>query len=195
MPLARATWLTAEKFRCFAGSLPNFTKWPNFGSGWPSDLRRARARRDHERYIVGVAVDRYAAFDDAKGQSFGFQVGFVGAHKSGELCPRGMAHDEQTTWIAAKFGDVVVNPVNRPGDVAHDGFHIDLRQEPIVRGDKDETLFPRRPRAWLARSTCRRLPSHHRGSRRPRGGFWRFRASRRRASDARWRAGRREYCV
>ena len=195
MPLSRATWLTAEKSRCFTGSLPNFSKWPNFGLGWPSALRRATRGFDHQRHVVGVAVDRYAAFDDCQGQSLGLQVAIVGADDRRELGTRGMAHHDESFGIAAELGDVVVNPVNRLRDVADDGLHVDVGQEPVVRRDEDDTLCPRRPSAWRARSSCHPLASRRRESRRPRASFSRFQARRRRASDVRSRARRTGCCV
>jgi hypothetical protein len=35
--------VTAEKLRCFAGSLPNFSRWPNFAGGRPCTRQRVSA--------------------------------------------------------------------------------------------------------------------------------------------------------
>ncbi len=43
MPLPAATCVTAEKSRCFAGSSPNFSRWPNFACGRPWTRRRVSA--------------------------------------------------------------------------------------------------------------------------------------------------------
>ena len=45
---------------------------------------------------------------------------------------------EQPLRIAAVLGDMVVHPVDRLGDVADDGRHVDARQESVVGGDEDE---------------------------------------------------------
>ena len=69
------------------------------------------------------------------------EVSIVGADQRGELRPGGMAHDQEAIRIAPVLGDVVVHPMDRLGDVAHDGRHVDARQEPVVRRDEDESLL------------------------------------------------------
>ena len=61
--------------------------------------------------------------------------------------------------IAAILGDVVVNPVNGLRDVADDGFHVDARQEPIVRGDEDIPLVHERLRLGMRLRLVTPLPA------------------------------------
>ena len=82
-------------------------------------------------------------------QALGLQVAIVGADQRGELRPGGMAHDEEAVRVAPVLGDVVVHPADRLGDVAHDGPHVDVRQEPVVGGDEDEPLVHERLRLDL----------------------------------------------
>ena len=70
-----------------------------------------------------------------------------------------MAHDEEAFRIAAILGDVVVNPVNGLGDVADDGSHVDVRQEPVVRGDEDEPFVHEGLRLDLHARFVARLPA------------------------------------
>jgi hypothetical protein len=102
-------------------------------------------------HIVGVAIDRDAAFDDFKGKVFGFEVAVVDADEGGELGAGGMAHDENAVGIAAVFGDVVVDPAEGLGDVLKDGGHLDIWQEAVAGGNKDESFV--HEDLWLGLNT------------------------------------------
>ncbi len=51
-----------------------------------------------------------------------------------------MSHNQKTLRIASELGDMVVHPMDRLGDVPHDGPHVDTRQESIVGGDEYESF-------------------------------------------------------
>ena len=92
-------------------------------------------------------------------QPLGLQVAVVGADQGGELRPGGVAHDEQPLRVAAVLGDVVVHPADGLGDVADDGPHVHVRQEPVVGGDEDEPLVRERLRLDLDVRLVARLPA------------------------------------
>ena len=97
-----------------------------FRIGLAEGLATRGARLDHQRHVVGVAIDRNAALDDRQRQPLGLQIAVVGADQRRELGTGGMARHDEAIGIAAVLGDVVVNPVNGLRDVADDGFHVDV---------------------------------------------------------------------
>ena len=92
------------------------------------------------RDVVGVAIDGDAAFDDVEGKAFSFEVAIVDGDEGGELGAGGVAHDEHSCGVAAVLGDVVVDPAEGFGDVAEDGDHLDVGQNAVAGGDKDEAF-------------------------------------------------------
>src|SRR5215216_6068629 len=91
--------------------------------------------------VVGVAIDRDAAFDDVERETFGFEVAVVDGNERGKLRSGGMSGREDAIGIAAVFGDVVVDPVDGFGDVLKNRDHLDVRQQAISGGNENEAIF------------------------------------------------------
>ena len=73
---------------------------------------------DDRWHVVGVAIDRHAAFDTGQRQPLRLEISIIGADQCGELCTGRMAHDEDSIRIAPVLGNVIMHPVHRLGDVA-----------------------------------------------------------------------------
>jgi hypothetical protein len=89
-------------------------------------------------------IHRHAALDDRERQALGLEVSVVGADECGEMCPCGMAHDEDRVGIAAVFLGVVMSPADRLSDVAGHLLDRNVRHESIGGRDEDESLLDER---------------------------------------------------
>ena len=114
---------------------------------------------DDRRQVERVAIDRHAALERGKRNALGACESVIGAEQGGELGAGGMSHHENTTRIAAMRGDVAVHPAERAGDVAGEGGHVDLRQQPVVDGDEDAARGGEEPRLQLHVGLAPGLPA------------------------------------
>src|SRR5260221_645446 len=86
-------------------------------------------------------------------------MAIIDRDQRGELRTGGMAHDEKTLGITSVLDDMVMNPADGPGDVAHDRRHVDAREESVVGGDKYESLVYENLRLDLDAGLVARLPT------------------------------------
>ena len=90
---------------------------------------------DDRWHVIGVAIDRYAAFDAARDTPSALRyrssMQIIAASGRG-----GVSHDEDSIRIAAVLSNVIVDPVHRFRNVAEDRLHFDIRQQSVIRRDK-----------------------------------------------------------
>src|SRR5688500_692248 len=97
----------------------------------------SRFRRFNDgRHIVSVPINWYASQQHVEVQALGFKIAIVGTNDCGQLGSSRVPHYEYALRVAAILVDMFVNPAKRFRDVANDGSHVDIRQQPIIRRDE-----------------------------------------------------------
>src|SRR5207244_9191026 len=104
-------------------------------------------------------INWHTSFGDGQRQALRLQIAIVRTDQRGELRASGMSHDQKTLRIASVLGDMVVYPVDRLSDVAHDGRHVNARQESIVGRDEYEPFVHENLRFDLNVRLIARLPT------------------------------------
>lgn len=73
MPLPLATWVTAEKSRCLAGSSPNLGAVAVLGLGHAVEAVAGLGDFDDRGHVVGIAVHRHAPLMTSRDEPTSFR--------------------------------------------------------------------------------------------------------------------------
>lgn len=108
---------------------------------------------------VGGDIERHTSLEHVHRHALGFQITIIRANQRGEMCTRGVAHDDDRVRIASMLCCVLMHPEDGFCDVAHHVLQRHRRQESVVHRHEHAALIDERLRLFLQTRLVARFPA------------------------------------